>query len=82
MYKGVCKRERGGVCGGGERAAGGRLHPPLEVFGLAMSPESAIHRPIVPNMPRGPKRHLTTTEVNFTPMPSMWCPPWAPLPKS
>ena len=61
MYKGVCGRERGWVCGGGERAAGDALYPPLGVFGIALSPGSAIHRPIVPNMPRGPKRRLTTT---------------------
>ena len=58
MYKGVYGRERGGVCSGEEMAAGGALYLPLGVFGLAMSPGSAIHRLLVPNMPRGPKRHL------------------------
>ena len=31
--------------GGGARAAGGGLKPPLGLFGLAMSPRSASHRP-------------------------------------
>ena len=31
--------------GGGGCAAGGRLNPPLGLFGLAMSPKSASHRP-------------------------------------
>ena len=35
----------GGVSGGGGWAAGGGLNPLLGVFGLAMSPRSANHRP-------------------------------------
>ena len=49
----------GGVDGGGVWAAGGRLYPSLGLFRLAMSPESASHRP--KNMPGRPKRCLTTT---------------------
>ena len=35
----------GGVGGGGGWAAGGRLKPPLGLFGLAISSRSASHRP-------------------------------------
>ena len=46
MYKKVGGWEEGGVGGGGEGwAAGGGLNPPLGLFGLTMSPRSAIHRP-------------------------------------
>ena len=45
----------GGVCVGGGWATGGGLNPLLGLFGLAMSPRSASHRP---NMRRGHKRHL------------------------
>ena len=41
----------------------------IRSVGLAMSPRSASH--IGSNMLRGPKRHLTTTGVNFRTMPSM-----------
>ena len=41
MYKGVGGWEEGG----GGWAAGGGLNPPLGLFGLAMSPRSASHRP-------------------------------------
>ena len=50
------------------RVARGRLNPLLGLFRLAMSPRSASH--ISSKMLRGPKRHLTTTGVNFRPMPS------------
>ena len=42
----------------GRWAAGGGLFPLLGMFGLAMTPRSASHRP---NKLRGPKSHLTTT---------------------
>ena len=35
----------GGVGGGAGWEAGGRLNPQLGLFGLAMSPRSARHRP-------------------------------------
>ena len=35
----------GGANGGGEREAGGRLNPPLGLFGLAMGHRSASQRP-------------------------------------
>ena len=35
----------GGVDGGEGWAAGGKLNPLLELFGLAMSPRNASHRP-------------------------------------
>ena len=35
----------GGAGGGGGWEAGGRLNHPLGLFGLAMSPRSASHRP-------------------------------------
>ena len=35
----------GGTGGGGRWEAGGELNPPLGLFGLAMSPRSASHRP-------------------------------------
>ena len=37
---------RGSVGGGGGWVAGGGLNLPLGMFGLAMSPRSASHRPI------------------------------------
>ena len=43
MYKGW-PDGRGGMGGGGEWVAGGRLKFPLGPFGLAMSPRSASHR--------------------------------------
>ena len=36
--------EGGGVGGGGGWEAGGRLHRPTGLFGVAMSPRSASHR--------------------------------------
>ena len=51
-----------------ELAVGGGLNPPLELFGLVMSPKVPA---IGPNMLRWPKRCLAITEVNFRPMPSM-----------
>ena len=45
MYKGVGGWEGGGVGGGGEWEAGGRLHHPTGPFGVAMCPGSASHRP-------------------------------------
>ena len=45
MYKGMGGWE-GGVVGGGDVwEAGGRLHCPIGLFGVAMSPRSASHRP-------------------------------------
>ena len=38
--------------------------------------------PVGPNMLRGPKRCLTTTGVNFRPIPSMQCPPMILLSQS
>ena len=37
---------------------------------------------ISPDKPGGPKGHLTNTGVNIRPIPSIWCPPWAPLSQS
>ena len=45
MYKGVVGWEGGGVGGGGGWEAGGGLHRPTGLFGVAMSPRSASHRP-------------------------------------
>ena len=52
MYKGVGGWEGGGVGGGGWGGwrgvgwgAGGGLHHPTGLFGVAMSPRSASHRP-------------------------------------
>ena len=60
----------GGVGGGGGGwAARGRLNPSLGLFGLAMSPRSASHRP--KHAYRVPKRCLTITGVSFRPMPFM-----------
>ena len=44
MYKGVGGWEGGGVGGGGEWEAGRGLHHPTGLFGVAMSPRSAIYR--------------------------------------
>ena len=41
-YKGVGGREGGG---GGWWEVGGGLHHPIGLFGVAMSPRSASHRP-------------------------------------
>ena len=38
-------REEGGAGGGGGWEAGGRLNLPLGLFGLAMGPRSASHKP-------------------------------------
>ena len=38
-------REGGGVGGGGEWEAGGGLNPQTVLFGIAMRPRSASHRP-------------------------------------
>ena len=54
------------VGGGGGFAAGGMLYPLLGLFGVAMSPRSVSHRPR-----HKPRRCLTTTGVNFRPMPPM-----------
>ena len=51
-----------------EWAAEGGFKPPLGVFGLVMSLRSMV---IGLNMITGPTRCLTTTRVNFRPMPSM-----------
>ena len=45
MYKGVSGWEGGGVGGGGGWEAGGGLNPPTGLFGVAMCPRSASHRP-------------------------------------
>ena len=37
--------EGGGVGGGGGKEAGGGLYLPIGLFGVAMSPRSAGHRP-------------------------------------
>ena len=60
---------RDGVGGEGRQAAGSGLSPPLGLFGLAMSPRSASHRP--KHAYRWPKRLYAITGVNFRPMPSM-----------
>ena len=56
-------------------AAIGGLYHPLGLFGLAMGLRSASHRLNMPatgpNILGQPKRHLSTTGVNFRPMPSM-----------
>ena len=43
-YRGGWAKE-GGVGGGSGWEAGGGLNPPLGLFGLAMGPRSASHRP-------------------------------------
>ena len=45
MYKGVGRWEGVGVGGGGGWEAGGGLYLPIGLFGVAMSPRSASHRP-------------------------------------
>ena len=45
MYKGVVGWEGGGAGGGGGWEAGGGLHRPTGLFGVAMSQRSASHRP-------------------------------------
>ena len=50
MYKGVGEWEGGGVGGGvgwveGGWETGGGLNPPTGLFGVAMYPRSASHRP-------------------------------------
>ena len=45
MYKGMGGWEGGGVGGGSEWEAGGRVNPPTGLFGVAMCPRSASHRP-------------------------------------
>ena len=45
MYNGVGGWEGGGVGGGGGWEAGGGLYRPTGLFGVAMSPRSASHRP-------------------------------------
>ena len=62
MYKGVDGLEWRVVREDGQPEVGYTLC--LGLFGLAMSSRSAIG----PNMPRGLKRCLTTTGVNFRPM--------------
>ena len=62
MYKGV-----GWVLGKGWQLEAGYTSL-LGLFGVAVSPESVSHRPTRKN--RWPKRRLTTTGVNFRPMPS------------
>ena len=59
---------RGGAGGGGGWEAGGRLNPPLGLFGLARVPEVPA---IGPNMLRWRKRHLPNIGVNFRPIASM-----------
>ena len=41
------------------------------LFGVAVGPRNIF---ISPDKPRGPNTTLTGTEVNFRPIPSMWCP--------
>ena len=45
MYKRVGGWEEGWVGGGGGCEAGGGLYLPIGLFGVAMSPRSASHRP-------------------------------------
>ena len=44
-WRGWGEWEEGGVGGGGGWEAGGRLYLPIGLFGVAMSPRSASHRP-------------------------------------
>ena len=67
MYKGVGRWEGGGVSGGGGWEAGGGLHHTTGLFGVAMSPRSASHRPR--HDWKGLKRRLTNTGVNIRPIP-------------
>ena len=73
------RQERGGVSGGAELEAGGRLNPMIGLFGLAMSPRSASHWP---NMLRWYWIRLPITGLNFRPMPSTLHAPWIPLSQS
>ena len=45
MYKGVGGWKEGGIGSEGGWAATGRLYPPLGLFGQAISPRNASHRP-------------------------------------
>ena len=58
----------GRVSGVGGWAARRGLKPSLGPFGLAISPRSSSHSS---KHAQKPKRCLTTTGVNFRPMPSM-----------
>ena len=44
-WRGAGWVEEGRVGGGGGWEAGGRLHRPIGLFGVAMSPRSASYRP-------------------------------------
>ena len=66
MYKGV-----GWVVGKGWQLEAG-YNSLLGLFGVAVSPQSVSHRPTRKN--RWPKRRLTTTGVNFRPIPPMQYP--------
>ena len=71
MYQGVggwVGGKWGGWRGGWE--AGGGLYLPIGLFGVAMSPRSASHRPRQDCM-EGLKRRLTNRGVNIRPMPSI-----------
>ena len=54
------------IGGEGRCTVGGWLNTSLGLFGLAVSYKV---KAIGPSMLRGPKRRLTTTGVNFRPMP-------------
>ena len=61
-YKGVGWQERIEMGGGGGWAAAGRLYLSIGLFGVSMSPQSAIHRP---KQAYTAKRHLTDAGVNI-----------------
>ena len=58
----------GSLGGGGRWEAGGGLYLPIGLFEASMSPRSASHT-VGPDKPGGPKRNLTNTGVNITPIP-------------
>ena len=67
MYKGVgWVEEVGGVGGGGGWEAGGGLHRLTGLFGVAMRPRSAIHKP---RHDWRALRDVSPTRVNIRPTP-------------
>ena len=68
-----------GAGGGGGWEAGGGLHPPIGLFGVAMSPRSVGYRP---RQDWRALRDVSPTRVNITRIPPIQCPPWVPLSQS
>ena len=61
----------GGAAGGSAWEARGGLNPPLGLFGLAMVPKKASHRPKHVHLNGVYNRRFSITGANFRSMPSM-----------